>query len=266
MSAQRKKVRLRVAGSFSDGHLKESFDAMPHEDQQFLYVGVGCAQKALLKLSDGTLGAWPDRASVSFAHGSLLAAIASATQLAMRGAPKAAQPACGAGCDACCRQPVAVTFLEVATIVDRFRRGGLNYARQFAELTDGKSFAQAWAMKLACPLLDSDGRCSVYTARPIVCATHHSLVRAACKGGPEAIVYRSGRLVALQSGVLGGLQKVLRGLGLDSRLVYLDKAMIACVDDPGLVDRWLVGERLPESLHPSDPLGDAEDERDPSVS
>jgi uncharacterized protein len=72
--------------------------------------------------------------------------------------------ACGEGCDGCCRH---VSLFPVEAVALATALGGLP-AGQAAHIRD---LARAASTSDACPLLE-DGRCLLYTARPIICRTH----------------------------------------------------------------------------------------------
>jgi Fe-S-cluster containining protein len=87
---------------------------------------------------------------------------------------------CHTGCDACCRRRFSVTAIEAEVIAEALaalspeQREAL--ARRAIEGDPG-----------VCPALDSDGRCALYAARPLICRTHGLAIRFAgeadTKGG-----------------------------------------------------------------------------------
>lgn len=97
---------------------------------------------------------------------------------------------CRRGCTACCSQLFDVTLLEAAYISrhlrrlprekqTELRRRAHAYRPQRQKLLEGRA-GERWAqqvegrlplegLRLPCPALDSDGSCSIYEARPLVC-------------------------------------------------------------------------------------------------
>lgn len=73
---------------------------------------------------------------------------------------------CHAGCSTCCERHLSVMALEWGHIAEAV--SSLDPAHQEAlraRLEAGRSDPR-------CPLLDDDGRCRVYDARPMICRTH----------------------------------------------------------------------------------------------
>jgi Fe-S-cluster containining protein len=93
-------------------------------------------------------------------------------------------PACSRGCSYCCHQRVEVTapeaFLIARALVgapsERLQRIHAAAARH-ARLSSREHFSQ----QCACPLLDDDGACSVYDARPTACRRAHSTDVEVCR-------------------------------------------------------------------------------------
>ena len=71
---------------------------------------------------------------------------------------------CGPGCDACCRQDLALCTLEALALL-----AGLEQlpVKQRTALADAAAHGAS-----PCPLLREDGRCHLYQHRPIICRTH----------------------------------------------------------------------------------------------
>lgn len=80
---------------------------------------------------------------------------------------------CGAGCDGCCRlrrSAWAVELDHLRRFVEQLppeRRAALAARRDAPEVRAGER----------CVMLDADGRCAVYPARPLICRTHGPAVR-----------------------------------------------------------------------------------------
>jgi hypothetical protein len=74
---------------------------------------------------------------------------------------------CGEGCSSCCGFHLTVSPVEAAALEAGIATLPANVRRTLAER--GRALAGAAG---PCPALDSEGRCSVYAWRPIVCRTH----------------------------------------------------------------------------------------------
>lgn len=76
---------------------------------------------------------------------------------------------CHAGCDDCCRRRFSVTALEAEVIAE-----GL---ASLPPSTREAMAARAATSTEECPALEADGRCAVYTFRPVICRTHGLPIR-----------------------------------------------------------------------------------------
>jgi hypothetical protein len=77
---------------------------------------------------------------------------------------------CGAGCHACCQPGLSITAIEAVAVdaeLARLPAGRRATLRERAQVGEGA----------ACAALESDGRCAVYPARPLVCRSHGVPVR-----------------------------------------------------------------------------------------
>ena len=89
--------------------------------------------------------------------------------------------ACKKGCSNCCYHPVLITVLE-GLLIHRWLVAHGRWSKQIqtllanhAEKTKDLPFELWFLSMTACPLLDKEGRCSVYEARPEVCRLTYSL-------------------------------------------------------------------------------------------
>ncbi|MEQ8787256.1 MAG: YkgJ family cysteine cluster protein [Pirellulaceae bacterium] len=169
--------------------------------------------------------------------------------------PLAVLRQCGAGCSACCWTPVIdVTPLEaivVATHLEKsFSPEQLTEIR--ARLSDNAQQRQAMTsqqqrgLRIRCALLDDEGMCGVYTARPLVCAGVFSLSREACESasgtvGESPDIPLDQPAKAWTMGVSGGLQRALVESGLDGNLYELSGAVLRVLETPAVASRWLRG-------------------------
>lgn len=105
-------------------------------------------------------------------------------------APRREEWGCGAGCTYCCHLRVVATAPElarIATAIDRREDADAIRARVaetdalFRHMTE----AELFSVRLPCPLLDADGRCSTYAVRPLACRGLVSLSRETCRRNHE---------------------------------------------------------------------------------
>ena len=87
---------------------------------------------------------------------------------------------CMKGCNHCCYYPVSVTILEALSIYRWLVRHQLwgHQLKQKIKTASGKTWGltpEVWLMtKTACPLLDDEGACTAYEARPFSCRVTYS--------------------------------------------------------------------------------------------
>lgn len=102
-------------------------------------------------------------------------------QLRSRLSEAGAEITCRKGCHHCCHYPVFITLLEGVVLYQRLREDGQWTQRlrealqQHANRTRGLA-SEVWALSLiACPLLDAQGLCRAYEARPFACRVTYSV-------------------------------------------------------------------------------------------
>jgi Fe-S-cluster containining protein len=159
-------------------------------------------------------------------------------------------PACGKGCSWCCSHKVGVTVPELIAIVDQLRASP---ERLEVVRTKAAALAQNPAIfsdsekpraRIACALLDEDGSCGVYEARPLPCRSWLSTDVESCKqhldekAEPKLILAaaRSGRFIQL------GLVKVMDDIQRFPYLVELTAGLDIALNVPGAIESWLAGE------------------------
>lgn len=191
-------------------------------------------------------------------------------------APAQGNIACAEGCDHCCHQIVGATLPEVLVIYGKIRelpaeqrRERISRVQQSRARAEGLSPAQRYSEEHPCPLLQ-EGRCSVYSFRPLSCRGVHSLNAGACSStlrdparrrrfqeqGEGIPCYREPGLTvhAMSAGLQLGVSEVY---GLDMRPVDLTLALAWLLSNPSAVSEWLSGHPLPARLraghHSADP-------------
>jgi Fe-S-cluster containining protein len=165
-------------------------------------------------------------------------------------------PACGKGCSYCCHGTrVTVTIPEVARLVAYARRhlGAEQLARveerakDNAAKTHGKTLL-GYPLDLRCALLDDDGSCSAYAARPLMCQKEHSLDVSQCKAAFEnddpsidPPIGRAQAVVDFGEMALGAYVGAATEACLDVRSYELQEALHLALSTPDAVRAWLAG-------------------------
>jgi hypothetical protein len=152
--------------------------------------------------------------------------------------------ACKPGCDACCSYRVAVSVPEVLVLAAHVARHFTAEQRTtLRERLDHAPTVQPgyeWKAAHRCALL-VDGRCSVYSARPIACVGMNSFDAKSCaegKGRSQAFVPQLFLAGARQQGLLLGQHDA----GCDASPVELAAALRIALDDPQAGDKWRSGQ------------------------
>jgi hypothetical protein len=167
-------------------------------------------------------------------------------------------PACGPGCAACCTVNVATLAVEgiaaARLLRERLGPGAIPLAarlRSFHDRVRWLEDRERIADRLACPLGDAGGLCTIHPARPLACRALTSLDAADCRAavavaGEDAGLVRMDLLQhALYGEAFDALAGALSARGLDARPRDVS-GMTACfLADPSRVDAWLSGGRLP---------------------
>ena len=100
---------------------------------------------------------------------------------------QAAHLRCGEGCAACCGYLMSFYPVEIAHMADAV--AGMDAARRDALIAHLAAYAEH-QRETPCPLLDNDGRCRVYEARPVLCRSHGLLLNVA-SGADDLDIRRS---------------------------------------------------------------------------
>ncbi|UPU34631.1 YkgJ family cysteine cluster protein [Geomonas paludis] len=171
--------------------------------------------------------------------------------------------ACAAGCPHCCVLNVAVLLPEAMTIALWLRERLC--AEELAGLQKRLATHRSWARwmddderilkQMSCPLLDPYGGCSVHPVRPLACRAITSLDSQSCKDAFRPTVTDEDRLVpadlfrkAVFDAAFTAVASGLRQVGLDDRSIELGTGVLAFLEHPEFMERFLAGERLPQAL------------------
>lgn len=163
--------------------------------------------------------------------------------------------ACARGCAMCCHLRVAAMPVEVFGVARYLRQQFDAPAlaavgeriRDAAARVHAQPRAQLLAVNIACPLLDAEGGCSVYPARPLNCRAYHSLDLEACRAAfadPEDMGQQhpqSAWMGAIHAGAQQGLRDGLQQLRVDTTQYELVTALAEALDDPGCEQRHAAG-------------------------
>jgi len=100
-----------------------------------------------------------------------------------------------------------------------------------------------------CGLLTADGRCAVYTIRPMTCRGFHSFSKSACQAasegctpGPSAALDEP--LHMLLAAMQEGLERGLAEHGFESGWVEINEALLHALDLPTPLTSWLKREPM----------------------
>jgi Fe-S-cluster containining protein len=165
-----------------------------------------------------------------------------------------APPACCRGCSWCCHSAVRASIAEAVAVAvyvltaksaaerEEIRRRLDAYVGEAAGLTAEERLTS----KRPCPFLERE-ECTVYPARPMICAGFLSPTPEACEraatGRGEVTFTVRGALE--QAGLLcHALARMFGAFGLEAEPVDLAEAVKIILDDPTSVDRWRTGEKV----------------------
>jgi Fe-S-cluster containining protein len=182
-------------------------------------------------------------------------------------APDVGTLACGAGCSWCCYFTVDVRAVEVFRILDFVEQSFTpeQKARVYAEIRANRVMLEKLdedervTRNLKCPFL-SDGRCSIYAARPQSCRNYHATNVAGCQQSYEEphnldidpdfapYVYQGG------SAHVEAFSNAMSEAGYDVKAYELNGALDAALSEPAARGRFesrrppftrLTGEEVP---------------------
>jgi Fe-S-cluster containining protein len=170
------------------------------------------------------------------------------------------QPACAPGCATCCTVNVATLPIEGAAAAAYLRRRlpRAEVRRRAATLLDfhdrvrWREDGDRIRSRLACPLLDERGECSIHPVRPLACRGLSSLDagdcrRALAERGEDGPGFVRMNLLqkALYDEALAALAAALRTRGLDARCRDVSGMTGVFLADPARASAYVAGEKLP---------------------
>jgi len=174
---------------------------------------------------------------------------------------------CAEGCSACCHTSrVDVTPLEALLVADHLENNSDQTAleqikqRLRLTLTSRNSLpivSDQQFSPVPCPMLNEKGACSVYEARPLVCAGVFSLSRSSCEHclvtcSAQASVPVDQPAKVSAMGVSGGLQRAIVDANLDGNLYELCSILLCILETPSAFDRWIAGDDIFQGCHCTD--------------
>jgi Fe-S-cluster containining protein len=143
---------------------------------------------------------------------------------------------CQSGCSYCCRKPgVLVTVPEFLRILDHAgstlgadgTRALADRAQRYASQLEGRCFDDPTNDSVPCPLL-SEGMCTVYAVRPLVCRGYNSTNVDACRNACDDAavpVPIFAMLKDVTDGATVGVAQSLQALGANGALIDLGTAL-----------------------------------------
>jgi Fe-S-cluster containining protein len=190
-------------------------------------------------------------------------------------APDVGTLACRAGCTWCCYFSVDVRAVEIFSILDFVERTLTveEKTRIYAEVSANAATLgnldenERMRRNVKCPFL-SEGRCSIYTARPQTCRNYHATNVAGCQQSyedPDNLdidpdfapwVYQAG------TAHVDAFSTAMRDAGYDISAYELNCALDAAIADPTARERFesrlapftnLIGEDVPVEFDDIDP-------------
>ena len=187
-------------------------------------------------------------------------------------APDVSTLACRAGCTWCCHFSVDVRAVEVFSILDFVQRNLsqdekeriFSEIRTNAAVLKGLDEWERMGRNIKCPFL-SNGRCSIYEARPQTCRNYHATDVAGCQQSYEhpddleidpefaPLVYQAG------GAHVDAFTKAMREAGYDTNVYELNCALDTALSEPEARTRF-EAKRAPFKKLPGDDVpGEFED-------
>jgi Fe-S-cluster containining protein len=201
---------------------------------------------AVVAMIDGTM----DRAPPTGRSGRVLKRLAELQDRSNANASFQKEVACRKGCAFCCSLYVSALPPEIFAIADFIRGGAADLAAEIARIeaadanTRGLDPSCRFLAKSPCALL-TDGACSVYTVRPMVCRGVLSRSREACESAYRGHAFDNRAeiepAVAIRSAYGEAILVTLHRKGLDLRAYELAHAVLVALKDASAEGRWYAG-------------------------
>lgn len=168
--------------------------------------------------------------------------------------------ACGPGCGACCVLNVSVLFPEAVAITWFLKRRFSD--EQLEDLRDRLQnllIRTRWLddeerlfVRVPCAFLDQGGSCMIHSVRPLLCRSitstdpqscYDAIAMAPLDGAPSVEMNLFQKQFV--DTVYTALGRALEDLGLDHRPRRLSAAVLALLNDSGMVAAFVPGETVP---------------------
>ena len=171
--------------------------------------------------------------------------------------------ACTRGCPHCCVLNVSVLLPEAMRIAETIRtewpetawsvlQKRLERHCNWERWMDDEERVMRGA---SCPLLDTNGNCSIHPVRPLVCRGVASLDSNCCRSAFDPIIDGRDRSVpadlqrqAVYDQAFMALVRALANHGLDDRSIELGVGILAFAQNPEFKALYISGGRLPREL------------------
>lgn len=160
--------------------------------------------------------------------------------------------ACQKGCNYCCHQEVHATIPEILLIAGTLHercspeelKAVKERCRHYIAGSKGLTILQNLQ---PCPLL-VDGLCSIYENRPLTCRGYFSESVEPCRRGLEHPEDTTNFVKAwgldITYAVIEGVKEAIQSHRLDGRRFRLLHALLIILEQPGVIDRFLRGEKV----------------------
>ena len=166
-------------------------------------------------------------------------------------------PACDSGCHFCCYLMATVSAPEALAIAHHLRQSLAGKALRQLKLKLARSLKKTERLSsldrikagVACPLLSTEGLCTIYENRPLDCLTYHSQDRTACEqklADPKVVPPMNLQLRALAIGVKAGLGQGIAEAQLEQPALRYEliEALSIALNDPQAMQKYLAGKNI----------------------
>lgn len=153
--------------------------------------------------------------------------------------------ACREGCDLCCRNLIQINPIFAVVALQEARR---SFDEEQFEVLKERLVSDT----PHCPFL-FDGRCSIYSVRPLVCRGYYNLDFELCKigdyyekdsGYQGQDGHAAHQLMIFLFVLENRIETIEKSLGLDTGPVFLNVAVRTLLERPETVEAWLSGQKI----------------------